>query len=299
MLMPKLTVDQVASLCPGYSAIQELDAGGYKTVYTAKNAGVNEVIKVIAIPNRDGSEVNERLRDECIGRVAREVEILSRCQTPLMVKPAGLALRHEQVADQDFVLYSEEYLPGDDLWKILRRATDRPDESEAKLLMRSLLECIKELWGMGYVHRDIKPKNIIKLDNPDRPFVLLDLGIAFSVAETGLTYHAEMRDPPATYRYLAPEMANLNFRDNLDYRSDLYTSALTAFEYATGQHPIANDNDDPVRTVTRAIRQHPKSLGDLRGDYSPQFVNLIDQLLKKKPALRPANLQQIHRILED
>jgi len=35
--------------------------------------------------------------------------------------------------------------------------------------------------------RDIKPKNVIRLDDANRPFVLLDLGIAFSVRETPLT----------------------------------------------------------------------------------------------------------------
>jgi serine/threonine protein kinase len=196
------------------------------------------------------------------------------------------------------VLYSEEFLPGLDLWKILKTATLRPDEAEAKLLMKCLLLCITEIWEMKVVHRDIKPSNVIKLNEPERPFVLLDLGIAFSVADTGLTYNADMRDPPSTFRYLAPEMADPNFRDNLDFRADLYTTALTVYEYASGHHPIAEDNDDPIRTVTRAIRQQPTPLATHRPEYSPQFTHLIDQLLKKKPALRPANLKRLIQMME-
>ena len=49
------------------------------------------------------------------------------------------------------------------------------------------MNAIRELWGHGYVHRDIKPKNVMKLKAPNREFVLLDLGIAFAVNETALT----------------------------------------------------------------------------------------------------------------
>lgn len=166
------------------------------------------------------------------------------------------------------------------------------------MLMKCLLLAIKELWSMRYIHRDIKPANVIKLDDPQRPFVLIDLGIAFGLLETGLTYNAAFRDPPATFRYLAPEMANPAFRSNLDYRSDLYTAALTCFEYAAGQHPIARDSDDVIRTVTRALHDVPRPLQSLRPDYSPAFCRLIDQLLKKKPALRPANLDSLIKQME-
>jgi serine/threonine protein kinase len=93
-------------------------------------------------------------------------------------------------------------------------------------------------------------------------------------------------------------MADPNFRDNLDFRADLYTTALTVYEYASGHHPIAEDNDDPIRTVTRAIRQQPTPLATHRPEYSPQFTHLIDQLLKKKPALRPANLKRLIQMME-
>ena len=157
---------------------------------------------------------------------------------------------------------------------------------------------LKHAHDSGLIHRDIKPANVIKLNDPNRPFVLIDLGIAFGLLETGLTYNAAFRGPPATFRYLAPEMANPAFRSNLDYRSDLYTSALTCFEYAAGQHPIARDSDDMIRTVTRAIHDAPKPLQDLRPEFSPAFCKLIDQLLKKKPSLRPANLDSLIKQME-
>ncbi len=299
MSTPNLTEAQVAALCLEYSGVTKIAHGGFKTVYRAERDGVTEVIKVIAIPDGDGTEDQVRFRDECIGRVKREVHILTQCTSPYLVKTGTLELSAHEVDGHDYVIYSEEFLDGDDLWRILRAATDRPDEAEAKRLLFCLIKAIEEIWSLKVIHRDIKPGNVVKLDDPDRPFVLLDLGIAFSLIETGLTFNAGFRPPPATYRYLAPEMGDPGFRSSLDFRADLYTAALTVFEYSSGEHPIARDGDDAMLTVTRALRLAPKSLGAVRRDFSPDFVRLIDQLLKKKPALRPANLTRLIEFLED
>lgn len=293
---PKLTSEQLKAICPDYENIQEIDFGGFKTVYKASKGSELEVIKVVGIPKCDESNEGDRFREECIGRVQREVEILNRCSTPFLVKTASLPLTRHTIEGFDYVAYSEEYLPGSDLWSLLRIAPTHPDEAEVKLLMKCLLQAIKQLWSLKYVHRDIKPRNVMKLNHPQRPFVLIDLGIAFALLESGLTHNPA--HVPATFRYMAPEMADPNFRHSLDYRADLYTTALTVFEYSTGQHPIARDSDDAIRTVSRAIRDPARPLQDLRPDFSLEFCSLIDQLLKKKPALRPANIDRLIALTE-
>ena len=60
-----------------------------------------------------------------------------------------------------------------------------------------------------------------------------------------------------------------------------------------GKHPIARDSDDQIHTISRALHEPPKVLNEECPTYSIQFCTLIDQLLKKKPALRPANLDQL------
>ena len=52
----------------------------------------------------------------------------------------------------------------------------------------------------------------MRTNDEARQFILLDLGIAYAVNETSLTYRAEDRMPMATYRYLAPEMLQPDFR---------------------------------------------------------------------------------------
>lgn len=299
MKVPHPTASDVMSALPQYSEVEEIGRGGFKTVFKAQcNAGV-EVVKYIGLPkNAEMSSEENAFRDECLGRAMREIKVLGQCESPLIVKLGELPPQILEINGFDYVAYSEEYLDGLDLWKIIQKKQEKPSQQECTLLMKSLVLAISELWSKGIIHRDIKPQNVIKLNDTKRPYILLDLGIAFSLVDTALTFDAQHRLPPATFKYLAPEMANTAFRANLDYRSDLYSAALTVFEYAAYVHPLAKGEDDLFQTISRAVQQPPKPLARFRSDLPSEFCILIDQLLKKKPALRPANLKQLLNRLE-
>ncbi|MFP4155983.1 MAG: serine/threonine protein kinase [Opitutales bacterium] len=297
--VPHPTPNQVTIALPDYTEATEIGRGGFKTVFMARLGGAVEVVKFIGLPkDSEMSQEAKAFRDECLGRAMREIKVLGQCKSPLIVKLGTLAPQMLEIGGFDYVVYSEEHLDGPDLWKIIQSNGDKPTKAECVELMKSLLLAICELWSKGVIHRDIKPQNVIKLKDPTRPFVLLDLGIAFSLVDTALTFDARHRLPPATFKYLAPEMANPAFRSNLDYRSDLYSAALTVFEYAAHEHPLAKDDDDLFQTISRAVQQLPKPLSRFRSDLPGGFCVLIDQLLKKKPALRPANLKQLLNRLE-
>ncbi len=291
--MHKIPIADLLTMFPQYTDLEEIAQGGFKTVYKAITSTGVEALKVVSIPDGSQSNNHQLFRDECIGRVKREVEILDKCSSHYMVKTASLKLKPLEYKNQDFVIYSEEFLEGSNLWSLIRGKTSTPSEKEVKILLTCLLECIKELWSMKVIHRDIKPCNVIRLPDPDRPFVLIDLGIAFALQDVALTFNATNRGPMATFRYIAPEQCDTRYRANLDYRADLYASALTVFEYASGEHPVARNSDDTMQTVTRALIEPPKKLINLRPDFSPEFCKLINQLLNKRPALRPANLNKL------
>ena len=283
---------------PQMQNIEILDTGGFKAVYRVTIAGKKEALKLIQIPASDGSADTEALKREMIGRVRREVDALGRCNGPEIVKLGSLALTPVAINAVDYVAYSEEFLEGSDLWKLLTSGAAKPTEQELRLLFLTLLKAIREVWALGYVHRDIKPKNVMKLNDSERKFVLLDFGIAYSVQETALTANPTGRMPVATYRYLAPEMMNPAFRETIDYRTDLYTTAMTVYEYAAQRHPLAQDREDMMRTISRALHQPATPLATHRPDLSAGFCQIVDQMLKKKPALRPANLNALIQKME-
>lgn len=283
--------EEIKAAFSQFQEVSFLNAGGFKAVYKIVVNSRHEAFKIVYIPEVSGvePEVNKEIKKESLGRTAREIKILNECISPEIVKLGAIQPTSVVLNSREYVAYSEEYLDGDSLRDLINKSI-KPSEEDLRLLLLSLLKAIRELWSLNVIHRDIKPANVIKLNRKDRIYVLLDLGIAFSVVDTPLTFNAENRLPPGTYRYLAPEMLQPGFRESIDFRSDIYAAALTVYEYAAGQHPLAKSRDDLITTLSRIVRESPKSLGEYRADLSPFLIETIDQMLKKMPALRPSNI---------
>lgn len=293
-------IDALLKIFPQVLELKDPKVGGFKTVFRAKMKKHDEAFKVVQLPPSSNDELGMAFRKESLGRIRREVEALGKCGIPELVKLASIPPTEVSIAGNDYVVYSEEYLEGADLRALIQQARKQPPtvtEKQLGSLMLSLLHGIKELWGHGYIHRDIKPANVVQTLDKSRPFVLLDLGIAFSIQETALTYNPQHRIL-ATWRYMAPERAYPDQRDNIDYRSDLYSAAVTVYEYGANNHPYARDFEDDLATISRAISEPPKPLKSYRPDLSDGFCQTIDQLLRKKPALRPGNMTRLIAMME-
>jgi len=263
-----------------------LDQGGFKAVYKGYVQERPEAIKVVYIP----ADTDEEDHIELIGRVKREIETLDKCKSPEFVQLGSLPPESININGIDYIIYSEEYLDGENLRSKLSE-NYKPDLSELIQLTKTLLKAIKLLKENDLIHRDIKPDNAIKLKSPKRPFVILDLGIAFKIHGTALTRNSMFR--PGTLPYMAPEMFNPRFRENIDYRSDMYSAGITAYEYASGVHPIRKRGEDAYTTMYRILKTRPQPLSTLRPDLPSDFCKIIDQLVKKLPALRPASIQKL------
>jgi serine/threonine protein kinase len=286
----RFSVEVLSAAYPFLSGFEYISSGSYKSVYrVTRTDGIAEVLKVIALPLEGTTEEEKAIRQQEIGRAQREVTLLHGCQSPFVVKLGSIVPEIRELEGDACVAYTEELLSGQELKSVIHE-NPRPTAEEIKRLLRCLVQAIQSLWtGQNTVHRDIKPGNIFATGLAERPYVLLDLGIAYNVKEPGLTARPECI--PATPRYLAPEMLDPNFRENLSYRADLYAAGVTAFEFATGGiHPLSRTADDLIQTITRILHQEPRRLGNERKDLPPLLASLIDQLIKKNPALRPGNL---------
>lgn len=295
MASPQFTPEFLAKAFPGLAGFRFMAAGSYKSVYHVSRAdgSSDEVLKVVRLPIARKTEDEEALYQQELGRVQRETTILSKCASPFVVKMGKLLPQTIEVENCPCFAYTEELLTGSDLASIIDLdAGQLPNEAEVKRLLRCLVSAVQSLWrDHRVVHRDIKPANVFATRDIERPYVLIDLGIAYDVTVPGLTLRKT--DIPHTPLYMAPEMLSSDFRETMSYRSDLYAAGLCAYEYAAGVHPLAKQGDDLRRTYTRVIHQEPAPLQQLRPDLSAPFCQLIDQLLKKSPPLRPANMTLI------
>jgi serine/threonine-protein kinase len=289
-------ISKICRLIPKAQRITFINKGAFKYVYKVEFKDGVEALKLVMIPSAEHDENGETIKQENVRRIQREISILGKCRSPFLVKLGGLKPTEVVLGEDCYILYSEEYLNGVTLRERIRKKGG-PGIKELSILMRCLLHVIKEMASQGIIHRDIKPENIVVLNNNTaRPFVLLDLGIAYVAGGTALT-----RDPriiPGTTYYIAPEMLDQDFRRSLDYRADLYTCGLVLYEYATGRNPFARAGEPDFTTLYRIKTQYPPSLISQRQDLPAVFCGIVDGLIRKKPVLRPSNIDKLLKITE-
>ena len=268
--------------------------GGFKAVYRAETTSGPEAIKAVYVPPA-GGEDEDAMRDQLIARAEREIDALGRCESPCLVRLGSLSPQMHSIEAHDYLIYSEEFLPGESLNGWIDR-DPRPSYDQLLLVFRSLIDLIRALSGSGFVHRDIKPDNVMNTGLKERPYVVLDLGIAFKMLGTELTQGGV---PPRTLLYTAPELLKPNYKDAMDFRCDLYAAGLTVYVLATGHHPFAQDPEHEYATAYRIMVQRPRPLVELRPDLPPIFCAIVDRCIRKRQALRYAGIDLVEEALQE
>jgi hypothetical protein len=146
-------------------------------------------------------------------------------------------------------------------------------EKEAMRIISELLEALQLVHSHGYVHRDIKPGNI--MIRPDGSVCLLDFGIAKDMnrAGNGMTSFTGFGATIGTAGYMSPEQAEGN---NIDHRSDIYSLGCVLFYMLTGQHAIKEESNE-IKTRLSIIN-NPFPSAKL---YNPNVSNNIQTVLSK------------------
>jgi serine/threonine-protein kinase len=147
------------------------------------------------------------------------------------------ALRSEHVVSvldadvrADMAYLVMEYLPGQSLSRLLATTGRLPAERAIRILGQ-VLDGLEYLHRHNFVHRDVKPANIL-IDDDDRA-VLVDLGIVFDQRRPGLTPADFVAGTPS---YMAPEQRSCT---TVDCRIDLYQAGLVTLFALTGTEPAS------------------------------------------------------------
>lgn len=286
--IPKL--EDIAVAFPDLENIEFIQTGGFKAVYKVAYLGKQEALKIIYIPSNNDEDYN------AIGdRTKREINLLSQIKSPFIVKLGNIETQIKEINGCNYICYSEEFLQGKSLRELIK---DNYTASfkDLKTLFLEMLNVLESFKPLNIIHRDIKPENIIKTDILGREYVLLDLGVAF--IKDGLNFTTNQSAIPGTLNYYAPEMLKANFRANLDFRADLYAVALTIYEFATKRNPLVESNGDIAQTLQNIGFKETLNLQNVRTDLPVEFCELINQSLKKIPALRPGNIERLIKQVE-
>jgi serine/threonine protein kinase len=284
----------------GWNISKKLGSGGFKDVYEIEKQSKKEALKVSFLEDTKTVDTAEQelFSTEIIARTEREIQLIEKYGGNQIVSLGSIEGQRATFEGKDVYLYSEEYLPGMVLNKLIQKNKQSPNVpiwKDILCLYKTGIDVLNRFSEDGIIYRDIKPQNIMATNIVDRPFVFFDFGIAFLTQGTSLTQRTL---GPGTLRYRAPETLDANYRGLLDVRSDLFSLAATVFEFATNKHPIHEGALDAGETVYRLMNRIAIPLVQERKDLPMEFCNLIDMSLKKRPALRP-NLASINNILEE
>ena len=168
-----------------------------------------------------------------------------------------------------------ELVEGEPLSALLARE-GALDTGTTLILLQQTAFALAEAHRSGLVHRDVKPGNILVLD--DGSVKITDFGIAWSARSVALTRTGQVIGTP---QYLSPEQAEGRLASPA---SDVYALGLIGYECLTG-HP-AFDGDNAVTIALKQVQQEPEPLP---GRLPPGVRTLISRALVKDPAARYAN----------
>ncbi|MFT7625216.1 MAG: sulfatase activating formylglycine-generating enzyme [Myxococcota bacterium] len=274
-----------ATLLGSYRLLRPLGQSGFGAVYEAEHVQLHtrHAIKLL----HAGADAGV---DEV--RLQREARALVSLQSPHVVRVTDLLNSPEHGW---FVVM--ELVPGGTLEDLGRLPLGR-----AVSIAIQLCDALAEAHAAGIVHRDLKPANVLMQDVLGAPFArLTDFGIAHLSGEFAedLTQYTGDR-AIGSPMYMSPEQC---MAQPLDGRSDLYSLGVWLYEQATGRHPIEMEADQVLSPSAMMVAQctQPVPLVGDRATVPPALASLIDSLLAKKPADRPASAEvtrvALHRLL--
>jgi hypothetical protein len=208
------------------------------------------------------------------------------------------ALRHPNIVEVYDIGVSDElvYLvmplvKGETLSEYLRNRRPLP-MGEAGRLVHGIAAGLTAAHKAGFVHRDVKPENVMIEGDDHRP-LLMDFGIAkaFQSGKAGETRAGSIMGTPL---YMSPEQATAD--PKVDHRSDIYSLGVLAYEVFTGALPFQGETGQDL------IQQHvlvaPPDPRKARPDLSPAASQAILRALAKKPSERFQSADEFSRVLE-
>jgi serine/threonine protein kinase len=156
-----------------YLLTAKIGSGSSSTVYVATNTNTNRQVAVKRIKLRELSR-----RDNGLGQLERDVRLIRRFNHPNILKL--IEVLHDDLNAQMYVIL--EYAANGSLIGYVTR--NQPLSRDAIFgILPQIAFALKSVHGLGYVHQDIKPGNVI-IDANSRS-ILADFGIAHSFASAG------------------------------------------------------------------------------------------------------------------
>jgi len=268
-----------------YSLLRKIGEGGMGEVYLARHALLRRPTAVKLLKG------NRQRRDD-VRRFEREVQLASQLEHPNTIE----IYDYGRTSD-DVFFYAMEYLPGISLAELVALSGPLP-ASRVIFLLRQICGSLREAHGIGLIHRDVKPQNIMLCDlGGEADFVkVLDFGLVKSVTDTSATKISAPAMIVGTPMYMSPE--RLQTPDDVDARADIYSVGAVAYFLLTGQQLF--DGMSQMEVVFHAVNVMPDPPSEVTATSVPPVLErLVMDCLAKSPESRPPDIPAVLAILEE
>ena len=261
--------------------IRQIGAGAGARVYLARDVALQRLVALKVLLPELANDATARARFD------REARAAAKLLHPNIVTIHQVA----QLSDGTPFLVTE-YVEGRNLADTLQ-AEGTLSEAEACGVVRQIAAALEAAHARGYIHRDVRPANIMWIRETGRA-VLMDFGIVAAVESgaqggTPLTDKGEVLGDPV---FASPEQL---LSSNVTMASDIYSLGVTAYVMLTGggPHPSAKG----ARAIHARLDQPAESLTKLRPGINLDFAELLLRCLSIKPEHRPS-AREVGRALD-
>jgi serine/threonine protein kinase len=277
---PSSTLGSGTKLGP-YEILEQLGRGGMGAVYKARHVHLGKLVALKVLLRERLSQADAR------DRFLLEMKAVGR------LNHRNIVLAHDANVE-DVPYLAMELLEGTDLHQLVKDLGPLSVANACAIAQQAALG-LQHAHEHHLVHRDLKPSNLL-LTN--RGVVkILDLGLARSRSEQCAP---DLLAPPpvatvGSIDYIAPEQ--LLHSERVDIRADLYSLGCTLYFLLTGQAPFSGPGQTLVQKQQAHLLQAPPDVRRERGDVPAGLAAILQRLLAKTPADRPATpLEVAHQL---
>jgi serine/threonine protein kinase/flagellar basal body-associated protein FliL len=258
--------------------------GGMGSVYRGVQLSVNRDVAIKLL------RPELQNRDIALERFFREARTISQLTHPNIVRLIDFG----QDREHDLLYLVMELVAGFDLADLI--AQGRMRVPLALDIAHQICGALSEPHGLGVIHRDLKPDNILVVPMADGTVQVkvLDFGIARALEQnTQITATGMVCGTPA---YMAPEQAQ---NETLDLRADIYAMGVIFFEMLSGWPPFTGTNS--LQVMIKHIQEEAPTLRDLLpgGSLPASIEALTASLLAKSRDKRPATARIVRDRIEE
>ncbi|MGW9025268.1 Stk1 family PASTA domain-containing Ser/Thr kinase [Streptomyces sp. NPDC055722] len=264
-----------------YELGQVLGRGGMAEVYLAHDTRLGRTVAVKTLRA-------DLARDPSFqARFRREAQSAASLNHPAIVAVYDTGEDYIDGVSIPYIVM--EYVDGSTLRELLHSGRKLLPERAMEMTI-GILQGLEYAHRNGIVHRDIKPANVMLTRNGQ--VKVMDFGIARAMGDSGMTM-TQTAAVIGTAQYLSPEQAK---GEQVDSRSDLYSTGCLLYELLTVRPPFVGDS--PVAVAYQHVREEPQPPSVFDPEITPAMDAIVLRALVKDPDYRYQSADEMRQDIE-